>query len=135
MPNIEREEKYLNVCLPFNFYLPVTCLGLCSTSILVFVISFTGYIQFLLDYGLSLHKMGICTWCIIERNSFTYFIIFSFLKEKWSYSGQRVKTVPGFSIFMPPYRRCRRHYVFGLSVRPSGFPSVRMSVRIFSFTR
>ena len=26
-------------------------------------------------------------------------------------------------IFMPPYRRCRRHYVFGLSVRPSGCPS------------
>ena len=27
--------------------------------------------------------------------------------------------------FMPPHRRCRRHYVSGLSVRPSGFFRLR----------
>ena len=26
-------------------------------------------------------------------------------------------------VIMPPHRRCRRHYVFGLSVRPDGCPS------------
>ena len=32
-------------------------------------------------------------------------------------------------IFMPPLRSSRRHYVFGLSVRPSVRPYVRTSVR------
>ena len=42
-------------------------------------------------------------------------LIYSLYQKEW-YS-------QNFYFFMPPNRRCRRHYVYGLSVRPSGCPS------------
>ena len=38
-------------------------------------------------------------------------------------------------IFMPPYRRCRRHYVSGLSVRPDFRPDLRPNFFVYAITQ
>ena len=39
------------------------------------------------------------------------------------------------AIFMPPYRRCRRHYVSGLSVRPDFRPDLRPDFVVYAITQ
>ena len=44
-----------------------------------------------------------------------------------------IMTMSLLLLFMPPQRSERRHYVHGLSVRPSGCPAVRPSGHVFLY--
>ena len=59
--------------------------------------------------------------CLPEFSDFTR--VFSPRKSFMQWAAVANPALSSSLIFMPPHRRCRSHYVSGLSVRPSGFPS------------